>query len=65
MARVMVYPFERHDISSDQSPSIRYGTLEAIRRMHGAKPIMNKGVEIDEDELDPDLPGTALRDFKP
>lgn len=65
MARVTVYPFKRYDVSSDQSPPTRYGTLDAIRKMHGAKPIIGKGVEIDEAQLDPDLPGMTPRDFKP
>ena len=66
MVSVMVYPFEALNYRPGEGPrSRRMGTSEAISRIHGAKPIMDSGVEIDESQLDPDLPGMTPVDFKP
>jgi len=66
MARLKVYPFEVLNYTPEQSPrSGRFGTLDAIGKLHGAKAIMAKGVEIDESQLDPDFPGMTRKNFEP
>ncbi len=58
MARVMVYRFEVLNYLRKQNPrSSQMGTLKAIGDLHGAKPLMESGIEIDEAEFDPDFPG--------
>jgi hypothetical protein len=40
------------------------GTLERIGKIQGAKPLMDKGIEIDESQLDPNEPGLTAVDFR-
>jgi hypothetical protein len=58
MARLTVYPFRVYDISSDEEKlSRRMGTIDAIAKIHGAKALLERGVEIDKSRLDPGYPG--------
>lgn len=69
MARVMVYPFEVYNINlGEYILCPRMGTLEriqAIAKASGAKPYLDRGIEIDQSQLDAYAPGLTAQDFQP
>lgn len=69
MARVTVYPFDVFDMKEDRyERSPRMGTLKGIQtiaKVSGAKPVLDKGVEIDESQLDPRADGLTFPNFVP
>jgi hypothetical protein len=66
MPGVTVYRFKvfsPNDREGMLSP--RYATLDAIRKIRGAKPVFEQYVEIDSTRLDPAMPGMTPRNFTP
>ena len=66
MAGVTVYRFKvfgANDRVGMLSP--RYATMDAIRKIRGAKPLAEHSLEIDMSRLDPSCPGMTPRNFKP
>jgi hypothetical protein len=66
MAGVTVYRFKvygAHDREGMLSP--RYATLDAIRKIRGAKALEEHWLEIDASRLDPQSPGMTPRNFAP
>jgi hypothetical protein len=45
--------------------SPRYATLDAIKKIRGAKPLTEQWIEIDSTRLDPNCPGMTPRNFAP
>jgi hypothetical protein len=66
MAGVTVYRFRVYGPNDrDGILSPRYATLDAIKKIRGAKPVFEQYVEIDSTRLDPATPGMTPRNFTP
>jgi hypothetical protein len=66
MAGVTVYRFKVYSAGvGDGLLSPRYATLDAIKKIRGAKPLMEQWIEIDSTRLDPHCPGMTARNFSP
>jgi hypothetical protein len=66
MKKVKVYRFEMFDIRTDMyQQSSRFGTLEAIKEITGARVLQDKFIDVDESAVQSDIPGLTARNFHP
>jgi hypothetical protein len=64
--KVAVYQFEIYDVQHDEMKrSRRWGTREAIERIAHGIVLEDSATEVDQFEVDSDIPGLTEKDFIP
>ena len=65
MSKTLIYRFRLYDIGNDENRiSRRWGTLEAIARVHG-EALMDSATEVDLSVVGAEIPGLTERNFDP